>query len=327
MFILLFLLLISVNLYPVTTKYVGDLKFEKIEDYTLSNVSFLENGTIELSPDIKEIFSSEEMIWSFDEFKEGILIGTGEKATLLFLNEKETKKVFSSDHILFSDISVLKGKILVSALPDATLFVLGSNFKIEMRLSFSNQYIWKIIPYGNKIFLLSGNPAQLYILNKEFKIESKFDIRNEKNILNGIIFKDELYFYGDSNVFYKMSLKTQKICALLSVDENIADICSDGEKIYILTSISKVKEVQKKDKKNQGSVSSDSDISNPISTERTSSTSTSFSKLYRYNVETGTLEEIFKKSNLSEYNKCGNRNRRIRTKKSNRFRVDAKFRN
>ncbi|MGC8765167.1 MAG: hypothetical protein ACP5QT_04705 [Brevinematia bacterium] len=300
---LILLFLLSTELYSVTTKYLGDLKFEKLEDYTLSNISFLENGTIELSPEMKEIFSTEEMIWSFDEFKDGILIGTGEKASLLLLNEKERKEVFSSkEHILFSDIKVMKNKILVSALPGATLFVLNDGFKVEMSLSFSNQYIWKILPYRDKIIVLSGCPAQIYVLDKNFKVESTLNLKNERNLLGGTFIKDELYFYSDSNILYKLELKGFKLCALFPFDDNITDIASDDERLYVLTGIAKAREIQKKEKKNQSSVSSDgdSDISNPITTERTTSSSTtSFSRIYRFDIENGVPEEIFKKSSIS----------------------------
>jgi len=293
--ILFIFIFFTSGLYSVSTKYLGGIRFDRIEDYELSNITILESGGIELSPQISEFFFSEDMIWSFEEFKDGFLVGTGEKASLIFVNEKENKKVFSSSqHILFSDIKFIKDKFLVSALPKATIFILNRDFKVEKSINFTNEYIWRIIPHQEKVFVLCGNPAEIYILDRNYKVEFSTVLKNEKNLLNGLFKDDNLYFYSDANVFYRFNYTDKKIKALVFVDENIADMAAHGNDLYIVTSISKAKEAQKKERKNTQSVSSDSDIvESPVRSSTTSS-----SKLYKYNFQSDTFEKLFEKTSI-----------------------------
>ncbi|MCX7821721.1 MAG: hypothetical protein N2258_08630 [Brevinematales bacterium] len=296
MIFFLILFLTTSSLFSVSTKYAGGFRFDKIEDYELSNITFLENGSIELSPELNNIFEIDRIIWSVTEIENDLLIASGEKASLFLLNNKGYREVFSSkENILFSDIMLFQKKILLTALPDATLFILNEKFEIENKIKFTNQYLWKILNYKDKIILFAGNPANIYIIDKNFKIEHTIDFYNkEKNILNGIIYNDELYFFSDSNTLYKLSLKNKIFTPIISVEDSIVDISTANNEIYLLTGQRKTKEQQKKDKKNNSNVSSDQDISNPIDTKSKSSQPTS--KLYLFNYSDNTLTKVFESS-------------------------------
>lgn len=299
-FSLIICLGITLSAFGVSTGYIGNLTFDQVEEYEFSNISILENGSVELSPQTKAIFSSENMLWSFCGYKNGILVGTGEEAEIYLINEKNTAKVFSKkDHILFSDILVHNNKILVSAVGDSKLFVLDERFNVIKELKFSNQFLWKIIPFDNEIILLSGSPATLYLMNEKYEIIEKVELENEKNLLNGVIFENKLFFFSDSNILYEFDLKTKKLNALLDVGNNIVDIAvSDG--IYILTGKPKAPEVkQKKDEKVEKK--EDDDISNPITTKSSGSQSSIFTSsiLYRFIPEERILEVVFKRSSIT----------------------------
>lgn len=288
-----FLFFITSTLFSVSTRYAGGFRFDRIEDYELSNITFLEDGSIELSIELNQIFEIDRVIWSVVEKDNSLLIASGEKASLFLLDNKGYKEVFSNkENILFTDILLFNKKIMITALPDATLFVLNEKFEIENKIKFNNQYLWKMINYKDKVILLAGNPANIYILDKNFNIEQKIDFNEkEKNILQGIVYNDEFYFFSDSNVLYRINLKSKSYTPLIYLDDNIVDIARMNNDIYLITGQRKTKDQQKKEKKNTSSLSSDQDITNPIDSK--SKSLQAVSRLYLFNIKENVLTKMF----------------------------------
>jgi hypothetical protein len=140
--------LFNINLiYPVSTKYINDFKFDNIDLFEFSNISFLENGGLELSRDYKTIYTSSHMLWTLENWDNGFLVSGGESAALSFVKGGNEKEVFSSsNHLLFSDVEKIGDRIYLTAVPEGTLFILDKQFHLSQKIELSNQYLWDIVP-------------------------------------------------------------------------------------------------------------------------------------------------------------------------------------
>lgn len=283
--------------FTVSTKYVNDFKFDNIENFEYSNISFIENGGIELSRDYSEIFTSREMIWSVEKWKNGFLAGSGESAALFFINSQTNYNIFTvSNKILISDIQIIGSNIYFSAIPRASIYILDSGFTLKSEIHISNEYIWQIMPDKTGLYVFAGNPAEIYFYGSNNNMIWSLPVPEEKSILKGIVIGDYLYFFGDGYILYKTPVKNhRKIIAAASFDNNISDLILSKGKIYIITSI---KDIQKPAQTQSGTASSDDDNSSRGSqSDKRGSKISEKSALYSYDLQ-GNLVELFQKSGI-----------------------------
>ena len=304
--VFILIILTGINLsFAVYTRYINDFKFENIEYYEFSNVTFIDNSGIELSRDYNEIFSSSSLIWSIEKWGDGFLAGCGDSANLLFISEKTNKIVFSSSNqLLFSDIELKNNFIYLSTIPKGIIFKLDNKFTLIKENKFNNEYIWQMIPYDNGILVLTGNPAVIYYLNQNDEIEWSFTVNTEHNLLKGIIISNILYFSGESGILYRLDLKThRKSSAVLSFDNAISDFIYQNGKIYIITSS---KEIQKPVQNQSNPNASDEESTSARSSsqeKRNSRQAGSKSVLYSFSID-GNLEELLEKNNIRFISIC-----------------------
>jgi hypothetical protein len=296
-----FTLFIMMNFsFGVYTKYINDFKFDNIENFEFSNVTFIEGGGLELARDYETIFTSPSMVWSLEKSGKGFLAGTGEKANLYLIEGNKNTQVFSSsNHVLFSDIQTMGDRVYLSALPRSTLFILDSAFHLAKTQNFSNQYIWNIIPAEKGYFILTGSPAEIYYFNEKDSLEWHIPIKGEENLLKGILIDQELYFIGDGNVLYKLNKEGKKqvsVKAVLSLDNNIADFIYYKNKIYLITSMKETKKAAQAQSENK---TTDDDITSGMknSSSEKRSRNGGKSSLYSYDLN-GNVETLFEKNNF-----------------------------
>ncbi len=285
--------------FPVYTKYLSDFKFDAVENYEFSNISFIENGGIELARDYKEVYSSPFPVWSLAQWKDGFLIGAGDTAQLIYLNKEKNRTIFSSSNrVLVSDIEIMNGDIYLAVIPKAQILILDNDFKLKKTISLSNEYIWNIVPAEKGFYVLTGNPAVLYYFNEQDKMEFSVSLAGEDNLLKGLMVGKELYFTADGNVLYKFDSKNRKIKGVYSFDNSILDFISVKHKIYLITSLSDLKKPAQTQSSEPST--SDDDISTPIkqtSDKKGTRPAVGKSALYSYNPD-GTIEKIFEKNNM-----------------------------
>ena len=296
-FLLFFILTNSA--FSVYTKYINDLKFENIEYFEFSNLSFIENSGIELARENKEIFKYPSPLWAFIEWKDGFLVGTGETAQLLYVDEKNHQIVFTaSNQILISDIKKRGDSLYVAALPKSKIHILDSKFKLTKTIDLNSEYIWNIVPEKKGYFALCGNPATIYYLNEQDKVEYSIPVTNEDNILKGILIDQALYFIAESSILYTLDIQKKRIRAVTSLDNPITDFILVGKKLYLITSQPESRKIPQKE--SSESSASDDDIITPIKqigNKKGTRSGGGRSALYSYDFN-GTIEKLYEKSNI-----------------------------
>jgi hypothetical protein len=298
MFTVIVMLLISMGIsHAVYTKYLSDLKFDNIELYSFSNVSFIENGGLEISRAYKEIFSSQYPVWSLAVVKDGLIAGTGDPARLIYINKEGSKSVYeASNDVLISDIENFNGLLYLSSFPRAKLTVLDENFKLKKRIQLNNEYVWNIIPDGKGYFVLTGNPAVLYHFNEKDESDYNITMPGEDNLLRGVIAGSDLYFSADGNVLYKIEAANKKARAVFSFDNPIMDMIYYDHKIHVITSVLEAKKTSQV--QSAESSSSEDDSSSPV--KQTGEKPRPFSgksALYTYDLS-GSIEKVYEKSGI-----------------------------
>lgn len=289
--------LASVTLsFGVTTHYINDFRFDNLDNVDASNVSFIENGGIELSRSYKVLLKSSAILWDIENWKGGFLCSSGDIATLQFVTETGHETVFtSSNHILFSDIQSWNGHIYLSGIPKATIFKLDDAYRTLSKTALSNEYIWQMIPSGEGLVLLTGNPSAVYLLEESGQVRLLADVPTEENLIKGVITGKNLYFTGDGNTLYKLPLKNDKSAkpvALASFDNPVADLLYRDGTIYLITA--------PKESVRSSSVSgggNDETSKSPNQDKRSSRSTGGRNALYACGLD-GTVSEIFTKNNV-----------------------------
>ncbi len=297
---LLFILFTAVSIsHPVVTRYLSDFKFDNIELYSFSNVSFMENRGIEISGGYKEIFSAQYPVWSMTVWKGGLAAGAGDPARVLFLNDEGSKVVYeSSNDVLISDIQEINGSLHALSFPKAKILVLDPDFKVRKRITLGNEYAWSIIPDIKGYYVLAGSPAELYHFNEKDEQDFTADVKGEDNLLRGVIAGGDLYFSADGNVLYRFEAASKKVKAVFSFDNSIMDIIYRERRIYLITSVSETKKTGFS--QTGESSSADDDSTSPVRDtpeKKSSKTMSGKSALFSYDPK-GSIEKIFEKPGI-----------------------------
>lgn len=230
--IFIFLLFLLAGLYAVSTEYISDYNFKRISDYSFSNVSFIDEGGIELSHKYSVYYESDDIIWSITRWKDGFLIGGGETAELSFIDGKtNTTIIEDSNYVLISDIELHKDRIYASAVPKAVIFEISDDFKLNRTIDFTNDYIWDMVADGKGIYVLAGEPANLYYL-KNGKKKLILEFEEEEHLMVGRMIDGVLYFSSEK-ILYK--LYKNRAVAVASFNNNIADFNSYNGQLYLIT--------------------------------------------------------------------------------------------
>jgi len=297
-FVILFIVLIHKGaFYPISTRYITDYKFNNIEQYEFSNISFVENGGIELARDYKVLYSGKNAIWVLAAWKGGLLAGTGDPAHLVYLNGGVQKKVLDlPDQVLISDIKQIRGLLYVSSLPRGLITVLDDSLILKKSITFKSEYIWNIVPDSRGYFVLTGNPALLYHFNFSNEPDIVIPVTNEDNLLKGISDGEDLYFTADGNVLYKFSWHDKKIRPVYSFDNPIMDIYYISGLIYIITSVAETK-TQAREVSSDTTQSDENATAAKQSEKKSTHAGVFKSGLYSFDLK-WSIEKIYEKSNI-----------------------------
>lgn len=222
----------SAALYPVTTRFINDFPFDKLSSYQLSNVSLTEQGGLELARSYEVLYRSEGMLWSLAFWQGRILVGTADQARVLEIQGTESREVFRSEgDLIISDMEGVGSRLYLSTLPQSRVLALGADYKIQQEWSVTNKYIWDIVPHGETLYILCGNPAALYSIHKGI-LSSLAEISLEDNLLNGMVYQDKLYFSGE-RYLYRYDGRT--VTPLAGFDNPVTGLLQHQGSLYLVT--------------------------------------------------------------------------------------------
>ncbi len=223
-------------LFAVTTHFINDLQFDRINSFSFSNIAFREDGGIELSPPSTELYRNSETLWSFAQYKQKNYIGIGSTAAILELdglNGKSGKLVYQNTNASFvSEIIRNQNHWIIAEVPTSSIKVLNNRFQIIKTYSVTNHYTWGLVPLEGGIAVIGGYPAAISLIAKN-KVSLLTVLPNEEHLFKGVVDHNILYFNGETTMY---SYRKGKVHALASFDKPISDFVFHNGVIYVITS-------------------------------------------------------------------------------------------
>lgn len=287
------LVIVPALLHAVSPRSISDFRFENLENFEFSNVSFVENGGVELARETRLLAEDPDILWDLAEWKDGFLVASGQNATLSLISGGRRAAVYTdSNAVIFSDILVTGKSVLLAAVPEATVHRLDENFRPVQKVRLTNRYVWEIVPAPGGYYLLAGDPAALYYMNEKGVLEWSAPVPGENHLLKGVFFRGILYLIGEGNALYRLNTgKEPGITAVHSFDNSPSDIATDGKRLWISVS---PKEVLKPA---AGSPARQDEDAQSSRTARPLRLSGLRSSVFAFSPD-GTAEEIFRRSNI-----------------------------
>jgi hypothetical protein len=300
--VLIAFLALSVSANAVTTRYLSDLRFDNLDALEFNNVSFVDGGGIELARATSPVWSYDEPVWSAENLDGGLLVSAGNTAKLLLVRKDTNRVVFEdTNQMLFSDMILENGKLYLSSIPNGKVTVLDREYRKTGEYALSNQYAWALVPADGGMYVLAGNPAELYFLDKKEKLSRLAQFSNEGNLLKGVVQNGELILSGDGNTLYRWS--KGRISVVASFDNPIADFIVRDDGIFVVTSAAEARKQQQQQNAQQQqqqqqlqSGSTDGDVGKPMIVP-TGRKQNARSSLWRVEKD-GRAEEIFWKTGI-----------------------------
>ncbi|MCX7882343.1 MAG: hypothetical protein N2314_03870 [Brevinematales bacterium] len=219
-------------LFAVQSVSIPLFQWERIQEYELSNLVLSANGELSLSPSFSTLYTSENPLWCATGWKHTLVVGTAEGASLLWISGTTLQSNLFSEHAIISAIAGDDNVLYVGAIPQTTLYVINSKREIEAKYPLSPAYLWSIVPSPYGIWVLTGEPAEVYLLrgNKLQKIAS---LSSERHLLKGVWTEDGLYLIGESSFLYLLTSSSLSLRAVAEFSDPIQDITTDGKTLYV----------------------------------------------------------------------------------------------
>ncbi|MCD6351878.1 MAG: hypothetical protein J7M26_07150 [Armatimonadetes bacterium] len=115
----------------------------------------------------KPVALPEPMVWSIAVHKDLAYVAAGLEGKVYRVAKGQVKEVFKAPSGLFvSAVAVLQdGSVACSTVPEATVYLLGTDGKIRARADFNEEYIWSLLPDGSNLWVGTGRPGRVYRLS------------------------------------------------------------------------------------------------------------------------------------------------------------------
>lgn len=218
--------------FAIQTTYIPLFQWERIGEYELSNLSLSSAGELSLSSSFSTLYTSPNPVWCAIGWKNMLLAGTAEGASLLWISGNSLQSNSFPDHEIISALATDDNFVYVGAIPNTTLYLLNTKREVIEKYPLSPSYLWSIVPSPYGVWLLTGEPAEIYLLrgNKLQKIAS---LSSERHLLKGIWTEEGLYIMGESSFLYFLSPPSANIRIAADFSEPIQDITGDGNTLYL----------------------------------------------------------------------------------------------
>ncbi|MDH5681533.1 MAG: hypothetical protein OEZ36_08095, partial [Spirochaetota bacterium] len=244
--IILTLALYAPDGYSAITRFLSDSSIRDFQRGKLVNMAIDRNGYLMLSPKMREIYSSEEIlyVWCIAEDSKGnIYFGTGDKPRIYQLSPSGKVELYyeSESGVSISSLAIDKGdNLYASVIPGGEIVKIGTTDTVKTFINLKQKYVWgmKHDSKGN-LYVATGNRANIYVINPSGKAKVAYSSKDESHFLSlAIDLKDNVYFgSAGKGILYKLTDKKDSAKVLYDTYENeIKDIVTDNKgNIYFTT--------------------------------------------------------------------------------------------
>ncbi|URA10881.1 hypothetical protein [Thermospira aquatica] len=206
--------------------------WNRIGEYELSNVILSSTGEATVSFAMNFLYESDLPLWSATGWKNFLLVGTAEEASLLWIDGKSIRKQDFPEYQMVSALASDDSYVYVGVAPSASLLLFNGFEKSVASYTLSSSYIWDIIPFSRGVWVLAGDPAVLYLLEKN-KLQRVASLSHERHLLKGVWTEDGLYCIGESSILYLLPVGGTRFRAVAEFSDPIQDITFDGKNLYV----------------------------------------------------------------------------------------------
>lgn len=235
-FFILTILSLHSLLFGVYTKKV-EIKFSlnNANDFTLvSNISFLQKGAT-LSLGLKGIFTGTESFVSWIEGSEpNYIFLTVNPNNVYSYNGNRVENIGSiPNHSIVTKIRVIDGFVYILTGERGAIYMLEF-VKNEPMFILEEGYVWDIFKIKNKYFIITGNPARVYEIQKN-TLRKVFESYNEKHFLVVLPYGDGVFIgsSGTGTIYYFDGVSVKPFVSLR--DSEITDIKKYGDDLIVST--------------------------------------------------------------------------------------------
>lgn len=223
-------------LFGVYTKKL-EIKFslQNANDFTfVSNISFLQRGAT-VSFNIKGIFTGTESFVSWIEGSDpNYVFLTVNPNNVYTYNGSRIENIGSvPNHSIVTKIRVIDNFVYILTGEKGAIYMLEF-VRNEPMFTLDEGYVWDIFKIKNKYFVITGNPARVYEMQKN-NLRKVFESYNDKHFLVALPDKDGVFIgsSGTGTVYYFDGVSVTPFISLK--DSEITDIKKYGNDLIVST--------------------------------------------------------------------------------------------
>lgn len=220
------------------TKSLTENGFNSVWLWQLSNTTITEEKGLSLSQDTKQHYKTPRILWTGERVGDEFFLGTAESATIIKLDQnfEETIIYNDSDRSIVGAIAQDGDGILVAISPDSVLIHFDSDYKEVTNISFSNNYIWDIVPNGDGgFYILTGLNAEVYEYNN-YTLSDPISLDNEEHLLEGLYIDNVLWVLGEKALYKKVG---DNFVALASFQGTASSFTYTNNTFYVVQTVTK----------------------------------------------------------------------------------------
>ena len=223
--ITIILFIFSVNLYATDTKYIIHENIKDFENGKFTNISIDRDGYLSLSPKQEQLMNlGDDYIWTMYKDDSGnVFAGTGTKGKIYKIDPNgKVEEYFKAPTM--SVISIKTGKegcLYCLTSPESQLLRINDDKTYDVIYSFKESYAWDFAFHNDKIFVVTGDAANLYELDLEGNANLLMNSTEDLHFLCFVIKNDDIYIGSEGKgILYKYNINTKNVKVVYDTYEN-----------------------------------------------------------------------------------------------------------
>ncbi len=232
--------------HTAVTKFFSDASIKDFEKGDLKNVALDRNGHLSLSPNMKEVFLKQDIlyVWDIVEDQNGnVYFGTGNKARIYrYSTDGEAQLFFQTNNgISITSLAVdSQNNLYAAVIQRGAIIKITPDGTTTVFAELKDDYIWKITFDSNdNLYVATGGSAGIYKISREGQIESLYKSKEESHFLCLDVANDGSVYFGSEGkgLVYKWNAQNQKVKVLFDTyEDEVKDLLIDSKgNIYFAT--------------------------------------------------------------------------------------------